>query len=121
MTRPTENIASPIANGMAGRMRSAAPPASTTPTRLPRKNALNTQPYSQMSPRSCSTSGITVATANDSNATSVTMRTMPTVRSRTPGANTELGVVSALVDIARVRGRNGRGPPDQAVATDGPR
>src|SRR4051812_17348812 len=55
---------------------------------LPRKNALNTQPYSPTPPRSCLMSGRIVATASDSNATSVMVETSPTVRARRSGAQT---------------------------------
>ena len=43
-TSPMAKTTSPAANGTAGRMRSAAVPATTMPMRLPRKKALNTQP-----------------------------------------------------------------------------
>src|SRR5438128_1678967 len=43
-TRPAANSTSPATNGRAGPWRSASRPAATTPNRLPRKKALNTQP-----------------------------------------------------------------------------
>ena len=39
IVRPTANSTSPIANGRHSGIRSSAPPATTTPSRLPRKNA----------------------------------------------------------------------------------
>src|SRR5262245_18340996 len=87
-TRPAANRAGPPANGSRAPRRSAARPASTMPRRLPRKNPLNTQPYSPRPPRSSATTGITVAMANDSNATSVIVSTRATVRRRRAGAHT---------------------------------
>ena len=52
--------------------RSAWSPAKTMPIIVPRKNAVVTQPYQAMPPRSASMSGRIVMTASDSNATSVT-------------------------------------------------
>ena len=63
-------------------------PASTMPRRLPRKNPLNTQPYSPSPPRSSATTGITVEMASASKATSVIVRTSPSVSRRRSGAQT---------------------------------
>ncbi len=65
--------------------RSAWPPAKTMPIMVPRKNAVVTQPYQANPVRSSSMSGRIVMTANDSNATSVTIDTSPIVRERCSG------------------------------------
>ncbi len=57
------------------------------PVIVPRKNAVVTQPYQARPPRSASISGITVTTASDSKATSVTIATSPIVNARYAGAN----------------------------------
>ena len=52
------------------------------PTIVPRKNAVDTQPYHAIPPRSSAISGRIVITANDSKATSVTIATSPMVSAR---------------------------------------
>ena len=46
MTRPSANRTRPNTNGLARPARSMSPPTTTIPTRSPRKNAENAQPYS---------------------------------------------------------------------------
>ena len=79
---------SPAMNGRAGPWRSASRPAATTPKRLPRKNALNTQPSRPMSCRSSSMTLRIVAIARPSKPTSVIVKTSPIVSARRPGAHT---------------------------------
>src|SRR5688500_2274397 len=56
------------------------------PIIVPRKNAVVTQPYHAIPPRSSSMSGRIVITASDSNATSVTTETRPMRNARrSPG------------------------------------
>ncbi len=57
------------------------------PVIVPRKKAVVTQPYQARPPRSASISGITVTTASDSKATSVTIATSPSVNARYAGSN----------------------------------
>src|SRR5262245_40532507 len=85
---PSENRTRPARNGVRVPRRSAASPARTMPRRLPRKNPEKTQPYSPSPPRSSATTGMTVAMASASNATSVMVRTRPAVRRRRAGAHT---------------------------------
>ena len=75
-------------NGAAVPRASAARPASTAPTIVPRKKPEKTHPYRPTPPRSSATAGITVEMARDSKATSVTVRTSPAVSRRRPGAHT---------------------------------
>ena len=58
-------------------------PLTTMPTRLDRKKALNTQPYSRRSPRCRLTTGRMVATDRLSKATTVTVMARPAVSRRT--------------------------------------
>ena len=87
-TRPSAKSESPAMNGRAGPLRSASRPAATTPKRLPRKNALNTQPRRPMSPRSSSMTLRIVAIASPSKPTSVIVNTSPSVSALRPGAQT---------------------------------
>src|SRR3954452_25052418 len=57
------------------------------PMRLPSMNALKTQPYSRIPPRSSATTGITVTTARASDATKVIVMTKPAVSERRAGAH----------------------------------
>ena len=84
-TRPRANSASPPTNGRASPARSMSPPATTMPTRSPRKNAENAQPYSSRPCSSTDTAGMTVPTARASNAMSVIVKTRPRLSARRPG------------------------------------
>lgn len=115
-TRPTAKIMRPTMKGRAGRIRSAAVPAITTPTSVPRKNALKTHPYSARSPRSDSTTGMTVATDIDSKATNVTISTRPEVSNRRSGEKTPPALTTPTRAPEAVSGtchrrRIGRAPP----------
>ena len=84
--RPAAKQASPNARGGASpEPRSTSPPEMTMPTMVARKKAEKTHPYSSRPPRSRATSGITVPTASDSEATSVTVSTRPADRARRSG------------------------------------
>ena len=82
MIRPVANSPIPTANGAPRPRRSMSPPTTTMPMSEPSMNAVKTQPYSSRPPSSRATMGMMVETARASNATSVTVRTRPTVRFR---------------------------------------
>src|SRR5258705_2198287 len=84
-TSPTANNASPMMNGTTTPVRSIRLPAITIPTSEPTRKAENTRPYSSSPPRSLATIGIAVDTASASAATSVIVRTIPTVSGRRSG------------------------------------
>ena len=82
--RPMTNSPIPAANGAPRPRRSMIPPTTTMPMSEPMMNAVKTQPYSWRLPSSRATIGMTVETASASNATSVTVRTRPSVRFQRP-------------------------------------
>ena len=82
---PIVNSASPMTNGSRTPRRSIRLPATTIPTSDPTRNAENTRPYSSSPPRSRATMGIAAVTASASAATSVIVRTSPTVSGRRAG------------------------------------
>ncbi|MEJ7722220.1 MAG: hypothetical protein WKF58_18135 [Ilumatobacteraceae bacterium] len=88
ITSPAENITSPATNGRPSPARSAWSPATTMPIRIPRKNAVVTQPYHDSPTRSSSMSGRIVITASASTATSVTVATIPMVSALRCGLST---------------------------------
>src|SRR5436190_2961665 len=83
--RPMANSARPMRNGAMTPVRSIRLPAITIPTSDPTRKAENTRPYSSSPPRSLATIGIAVVTASASAATSVMVRTRPTVSGRRSG------------------------------------
>ena len=88
MARPAAKVTKPPMSGQPIPRLSDRAPLTTIPTRLERKKALNTQPYSRKSPRCRLTTGSTVATDRLSNATTVTFITSAPVNKRRPGAQT---------------------------------
>jgi hypothetical protein len=82
LARPQAVIADP--------RRSASSPASTAPTRLPSRKAVNAQPYDPRPSSSIAAVGRIVATASDSKATTETLTTMPKLSTRRRGGRTPL-------------------------------